>query len=151
MLESRDQGKPFINAKMIDVPGSAQVRFQNDSFIEASDWFRIREIQWNHFEGFESIFDICKYHHCSKNGQIAQSGNALWPRTEHRNSLFSTNWQRRTLSTILMTSMLRILWRSHIKKTLDNICILYCWKFVLGITFIDFVGKDQLSQIVFLY
>ena len=40
MLESRDQGKPFINAKMIDVPGSAQVRFQNDSFI-ASDWFRI--------------------------------------------------------------------------------------------------------------
>ena len=30
MLESRDQGKPFINAKMIDVPGSAQVRFQND-------------------------------------------------------------------------------------------------------------------------
>ena len=31
MLESRDQGKPFINAKMIDVPGSAQVRFQNDS------------------------------------------------------------------------------------------------------------------------
>ena len=40
MLESRDQGKPFINAKMIDVPGSAQVRFQNDFFI-ASDWFRI--------------------------------------------------------------------------------------------------------------
>ena len=39
MLESRDQGKPFINAKMIDVPGSAQVRFQNDSSIEASDWF----------------------------------------------------------------------------------------------------------------
>ena len=42
MLESRDQGKPYINAKMIDVPGSAQVRFQNDFFIEGSDWFRNR-------------------------------------------------------------------------------------------------------------
>ena len=42
MLESRDQGKPYINAKMIDVPGSTQVRFQNDFFIEGSDWFRNR-------------------------------------------------------------------------------------------------------------
>ena len=39
MLESRDQGKPFINAKMIDVPGSAQARFQDDFFIQASYWF----------------------------------------------------------------------------------------------------------------
>ena len=39
MLESRDQGKPFINAKMIDVPGSAQVRFQNESSVEESHWF----------------------------------------------------------------------------------------------------------------
>ena len=38
MLESRDQGKPFINAKMIDVPGSAQVRFRNDAFTVLSDW-----------------------------------------------------------------------------------------------------------------
>ena len=58
MLESRDQGKPFINAKMIDVPGSAQVRFQNDSFIEASHWFGTRLRQRNHFESYESIFDI---------------------------------------------------------------------------------------------
>ena len=42
MLESRDQGKPYINAKMIDVPGSAQVRYQNDSVIGASHWFRNR-------------------------------------------------------------------------------------------------------------
>ena len=35
-------------------------------------------------------------------------------------------------------------------KKLDNICILSSWKFILGITFIDFVGRDQLSQIVFI-
>ena len=58
MLESRDQGKPFINAKMIDVPGSAQVRFQNDSFIEASHWFGTRVRKKNYFESYESISDI---------------------------------------------------------------------------------------------
>ena len=44
MLESRDQGKPFINAKMIDVPGSAQVRFQNDAFTVLSDWLGANNI-----------------------------------------------------------------------------------------------------------
>ena len=44
MLESRDQGKPFINAKMIDVPGSAQVRFRNDAFKVLSDWLEANDI-----------------------------------------------------------------------------------------------------------
>ena len=44
MLESRDQGKPFINAKMIDVPGSAQVRFQNDSLIRPPAIFENRSV-----------------------------------------------------------------------------------------------------------
>ena len=44
MLESRDQGKPFINAKMIDVPGSAQVRFQNDACTVLSDWLGANDI-----------------------------------------------------------------------------------------------------------
>ena len=57
MLESRDQGKPFINAKMIDVPGSAQVRFQNDAFTMLSDWLGAND-RLASFESNESISDI---------------------------------------------------------------------------------------------
>ena len=44
MLESRDQGKPFINAKMIDVPGSAQVHFQTDSYTRPPAIFENRSV-----------------------------------------------------------------------------------------------------------